>query len=213
MDFSNVNPRTKIVLIPLGVCAVLGLIPSMSIPVILLKVLAFGSLFGLVYYFFVDDRLDKDIVIIVDDVQRSKKDEYREQIRSALDSFGEVVRLEEDLNEIALAVPETTATMTNVDRAVEGSEAKLNRDNARGIIEYSSLGAQASMTVTIEGSATPGSEVFIDGVSQPISVGRGGGFAVEVPLSLVQKHQDQSYIPATCRKRDIEEEIEIPVSG
>lgn len=211
MDFSDVNPRTKTVLIAIGVSAAIGLIPSMSVLVVLLKLLAFGGLFGLVYYYFIADRLDKDIVITVDDVQRSKKDEYRDQIRSALDSFGEIVRLDEDRNEIALAVSETAAMMTKVDSAVEDSGVELNRDDARGIIKYSSLEAKAEMTVTIQGNATPGSEVFIDGVSQTIEVGRGGGFSVEVPLALVQKHEEKGHIPATCKKGNAEEEIEIPL--
>lgn len=124
---------------------------------------------------------------------------------------GEIVRLDEDRNEIALAVSETTAMMTKVDSAVEDSGVELNRDDARGIIKYSSLEAKAEMTVTIQGNATPGSEVFIDGVSQTIEVGRGGGFSVEVPLALVQKHEEKGHIPATCKKGNAEEEIEIPL--
>lgn len=202
--------KSQTVLSLIGLSAFIGFLPSSGATLIFLKLICFGTLGFAFYYFFIAKKIQKEVKISIKDVRRSKKEEYRKKILNNIKSLGKVSRYEEDSRQVFVSV-ETKGSIEDVIEQVKKCDLKITLEKAIGYLEYTSLEAEAKMMVTVHGSATPGSEIIIDDIEDSISVDYSGDFAVEVPLSLIQKNQKKGYIPAVCKKGDIKDNIEIPL--
>lgn len=154
--------------------------------------------------------LEKRIHVLVADVGPGRKDDYRSALLKALKPLGPTARLKEDPDEVAVAVT-TSRSLADARKKASACRRTMQFRSAVGVLRYISLEAAAEMVVAIKGRATPGSRATIGGVRTEIEVASSGSFAVQVPLSLLRKHESQGYIPAKCRKGNMEEDIRISI--
>lgn len=202
--------RSKITFGLVAVCIVLAFIPINTGMFLLLKIFGFGGLLGAFYLEFIGSKNIKKIQVTVDDVRVDRVKDYRNVLLKKLSKFGETAKLNEDRNQTAVRVS-TRRSIDDVRRIIEKTNLNIELKRATDIIAYTSLEASAEMMVTINGATTPNSEVKISGIRGTIKVGSSGNFSVEVPMKLVQKHQEKGYIPATCKKGSMSEDIKISI--
>lgn len=204
------DTKTKTALVLAVICAILGFIPSNAAILILLKLIFFISLIAFIYYAVSGRFIEKTIQVIISDVRSDRKDVYRDSLMSALKSFGEPTKLQEEPDEVAVEV-KTKRSIEEVKKSIDHCKLKIQFKYTFSNLRYTSLEAAAEMLVAITGKATPGSTVIIEGIKEKIKVESWGQFAVKVPLSLIKKNESRGYIPAKCRKGNIEDDIQIPI--
>ena len=204
------DTKTKIAMGLAVICAILGFIPSTEGALFLLKLIFFTSLIAFIYYSVSGRFMEKTIQVIVRDVRSDRKNVYRNSLLNALKAFGEPIKLQEDPDEVAVEV-KTKRSLEEVKKSIDHCKLKIQFKSTFSNLKYTSLEAAAEMLVAITGSATPGSTVTIEGIKQKIKVEAWGEFAVKVPLSLIRKNEARGYIPAKCKKGNIEDDIQIPI--
>ena len=206
------TPMMKFMYGVAGLCVVLVYVPINSAPLIYVKIVASLLLLGGLYRLLAGGGggMEKKVQILVKDVSDDRKDGYREKLLAAAKPIGEAVELTEDPGEVAIAVT-LTGPVETVKKAVDACRLKMNFESLTTTLRYSSLEAAAQMMTMINGTASPGSEIRIEGVRGTVSTDASGRFCIQVPMSLYEKNRGRGSIPAKCTKGGLTTDLNIPL--
>lgn len=202
------DQKTKVGMVLAIVAAGIGFVPSDEGSIVVLKAIAFPALVLYMYYLSAGQFLEKNVSILVADVREDRRDHYRKTLLQNFGSHGPAAPQRESRGEVAIGL-KTRRSVEDLKKTADKSDLKIQYEEASVTLRYTSLEAEARMTVQISGRATPGSKVTIEGVAEAIPVGSSGAFTVEAPLALVEKHKERGFIPAKCTKGSLVDDIEI----
>ncbi|MEA3495447.1 MAG: hypothetical protein U9R42_05360 [Bacteroidota bacterium] len=170
-------------------------------------VLLIGAL-PLIYFSTSGNLISKSFQIVIKDVRENRRDEYRNKLLNNLKSLGKPDKSQENYGEVGVHI-EGKIKPEDIFKQIKKGNIKAQLNQTLVSFKYTSLEAAAEAVITINATATPNSELKIEGFFETIKVGGSGSVSVKIPKSLYKKNVERGFIPAVCIKGKLRDEIKI----